>query len=61
MLDADDPFFAKPWRRYAIIVLIFGWSIFEFTLGSPTWGACFVALGLYVLWVLFLKPMLDKE
>ncbi len=55
LLDPDDPFFRKPWVRWAVILVPLIWSGVEFLSGSPGWGIGFLAVGLYALWVLVLS------
>jgi len=55
-LDPNDPFFAKPWVRWATFVLPIGWGLFELLwVGSAIWGALFIAVGAYAGWALFLN------
>jgi hypothetical protein len=55
-LDAKHPFFQPPWRRWAVLVVCFGWGGFELANGAPFWAAIFIGGGLYALWELFLRP-----
>ena len=55
MLDADDPFFAAPWRRWATFLVTTIWGLGEFWFEQPFWGALFLGAGLYVGYVLILK------
>jgi hypothetical protein len=55
-LDPDDPFFAKPWVRWATVVLPIVWGLVElFWTKSTMWGALFIAIGVYAFWALFLN------
>ena len=55
-LDPNDPFFAKPWVRWATVVLPITWGLIElFWVSSPIWGALFIAVGVYAGWVLILN------
>ncbi len=56
-LDPNDPFFAKPWVRWATAVLPVCWGLFELLwVGSAMWGGLFIAVGVYAGWVLILNP-----
>lgn len=59
-LDADDPFFAKPWRRWATALAPIAWGLFEFWMQGPFWGILFVGLGSYAFYALILKPRMGK-
>jgi hypothetical protein len=53
-LDPDDPFFAKPWVRWATVILPIAWGLVELLwVGSPLWGVLFIAAGAYAGWMLF--------
>jgi hypothetical protein len=53
-LDPDDPFFAKPWVRWATVLFPIGWGLVELIwIGSPMWGMIFLAAGAYAGWALF--------
>ena len=55
-LDPNDPFFAKPWVRWATAVLPTCWGLVELLwVGSPFWGVLFLAVGAYAGWVLILN------
>lgn len=60
-LDRNDPFFAKPWRKWACIVLPVAWGIFELTALSSGWGFVFVCLGSYAAWELVWRAPRDNE
>jgi len=55
LLDPDDPFFSKPWVRWATTLLPLGWGVAEFVLGNPGWGIMFLAAGGYAGWKLVLN------
>ena len=55
LLDADDPFFAATWRRWAVAVVPLVWSAVEFWSGSPFWGVLFGASGVYAAYILLIK------
>lgn len=59
-LDPNDPFFAKPWRRWATSLLPIAWGVFEFWMLDPFWAILFLALGFYALNKLIIQPRLDK-
>jgi hypothetical protein len=55
-LDPDHPFFAKPWVRWATVLLPTAWGLVElFWVGAPMWGVIFLAAGAYAAWTLLLK------
>jgi hypothetical protein len=55
-LDPNDPFFARPWVRWATVLLPTGLGLVELLwVGSPFWGILFVAAGAYAGWVLILN------
>lgn len=56
LLDPNDPFFAKPWVRWATGILPLLWGLVEFYFQEPAWGVIFVAAGAYALWMLIIKP-----
>ncbi len=60
LLDADDPFFAKPWRRWAVAVLPLAWAGVEFWNGAAMWGVLFGAAGAYAGYELLVRPRRDK-
>jgi hypothetical protein len=55
LLDADDPFFAKPWRRWATTALPLAWAAFEWWTGSPLWALLFGFLGVWAWYELIFK------
>ncbi len=55
LLDANDPFFAPVWRRWATCVLPGAWGVAEFWFSEPFWGIIFVAAGVYAFYQLILK------
>lgn len=59
-LNPDDPFFAKPWRRWAATLGPLGWGLVEFWMSQPFWGVLFVAAGAYAGKVLILNRPSDK-
>ena len=54
-LDANHPFFAPVWRRWATGLLPIGWGVAELALGSPGWAILFVGIGGYALYELIWK------
>ena len=54
-LDADDPFFAPKWRRWATFLAPTAWGLFEFWMHDPFWAVLFVGAGVYAGYVLILK------
>ena len=55
LLDPNDPFFAKPWRRWVTTLFPLGWAVVEVLRGNPGWGLLFAAAGAYAGYVLILK------
>ncbi len=55
LLDPADPFFRKPWRRWAVTLAPLAWAAVEFATGAPVFGLLFLAAGLYAGWVLILR------
>jgi hypothetical protein len=59
-LDPNDPFFARPWVRWATVLLPSIWGLVELLwVGSPFWGVLFLAAGAYAGWVLILNRKKD--
>ena len=57
LLDADDPFFAAPWRRWATALAPMAWGLFEFWMQDPFWATLFVGAGAYAGYILiFIGP-----
>ncbi len=52
--DFDNPIY-KPWVKALILILCFGWGLFELIAGSPFWAVIFLALGAYCAWGFFLR------
>lgn len=55
LLDPDHPFFARPWRRWATVLLPLAWAGVELYHNSPGWAVLFGAAGVYAAYMLFLK------
>lgn len=51
-LDADHPFFAASWRRWATAIVPAAWAAFELWGGNPGWAIMFGAAAAYAFWVL---------
>ncbi len=54
-LDANHPFFAPVWRRWATGLLPLFWAAAELRMNSPGWAVLFAALGAYALYELVWK------
>jgi hypothetical protein len=55
-LDPNDPFFAKPWVRWATVLFPITWGLVELLwVGSPMWGVIFLGAGAYAGWALFFQ------
>ena len=59
LLDANDPFFAAPWRRWATCILPTAWGLFELATQSPLWGVLFVGAGGYAFYELIVRGPSD--
>ncbi len=56
ILDANDPFFAPVWRRWATAVAPLAWAMLELVVfEAQGWAIVFGALGAYAFWVLIVK------
>jgi hypothetical protein len=55
LLDADDPFFAVPWRRWATSIFPVAWGLVEFWFAEPFWGVLFIGAGVYAGYELLIK------
>lgn len=55
LLDANHPFFAPPWRRWATCLVPLAWGVFEMIMQDPFWGILFIAAGVYAGYILILK------
>lgn len=53
-LDADHPFFAVRWRRWATALAPAAWAGVELWRGDPFWALLFGVLAAYAAWVLLL-------
>ena len=60
-LDADHPFFAAPWRRWATGLVPLVWGAVELWLGNPGWALVFAAAGAFALYVLVIKAKSNNE
>jgi hypothetical protein len=55
-IDADHPFFAPVWRRWATVILPSLWAGVEyFWTGNLTWVAIFAGLGVWAGYELIVK------
>lgn len=59
MLDYRDPFFSKPWRRYALLGATLAWMCLELVLGNVAWAGFFAAIAIFIYWKLFWVPHRD--
>jgi hypothetical protein len=60
LLDADDPFFAPVWRRWATCVLPLLWAAFEVYSEEWLWAGLFAAAGAYAWYVLIFTGPSDR-
>jgi hypothetical protein len=63
LFDVQHPWFIPLYRRIIVVVLLLGWTVFEFLRGSPFWGVLFGGLGLYCAHQFFIAfdPPKPKE
>jgi hypothetical protein len=61
ILDRNDSFFAKPWRKWATILVPMCWGLYELAFVSAGWGFVFFSAGCYAAWELILRPPKDSE
>ncbi len=54
-------FFLPIWRRIAVVVICFGWAIFELTSGAPYWALLFGAFGATATWQFFLSGWPENQ
>lgn len=55
LIDPAHPFFARPWVRWATVLLPLAWAGVELYMGALVWAALFGALGAYAGWVLLVR------
>ena len=55
ILDPNDPFFRKPWVRWATVLVPLGSAAAELVWGGPGWALVFGAAGIYAFWLLIVK------
>lgn len=51
-IEPEHPIYRPLWVRLLIIGLLAGWSVLEFTKGSPFWGTIAGGVGLFAAWEL---------
>ena len=54
-LDANHPFFAPVWRRWATVISPLIWGGLELYLNNPGWAVLFGAAGAWAYWELIHK------
>lgn len=47
LIDVQTEFFRPMWRRVAVVVVCFGWALFEFVYGDAFWGLLAGGIGAY--------------
>ena len=57
LIDPYDWFFMSIWRRLLIIVLTFGWGMFELYNDEQLWGMLFGGIGFYCVYVFIRNPI----
>ena len=55
LIDPDHPFFRPLWSRILCTLTPFLWAGVEWTNDQPLWAGIFVAIGLYMVYALFLR------
>ena len=64
MFELRVPFFRPLWRRVIVVLLCFGWGMFEFSNNATVWGAGFFAMGAlsaYQFFFAWIEPEDDPE
>lgn len=61
LLDPSHPFFTPLWRRIAVVATCAIWTVVEFTVGTPIWGAGVAALGAFAAWKLLITYTPPEE
>ncbi|XAZ25842.1 hypothetical protein LVY75_26865 [Sinorhizobium sp. B11] len=60
LIDPNHPTYRHLWVRILIVVVCFGWAIFEFIGGDPFWGVLAGGAGAYsfymLIWTFDPKP-----
>ncbi|WP_416064385.1 hypothetical protein ACK9YZ_15335 [Rhizobium sp. ZK1] len=60
LIDPNHPTYRHLWVRVLIVVVCFGWAIFEFIGGDPFWGMLAGGAGAYsfymLIWAFDPKP-----
>ncbi len=54
LIDPTHSFFAKPWRRWATVLVPGLWALWEVVNEQWIWAAIFAALAAHAYWVLIL-------
>lgn len=55
LVDADHPFFARAWVRWAAALAPLAWAALELWWGNPGWAAIFGGLGAWAFWALIVR------
>jgi len=50
ILGMRHPFMRPLWRRIAVLVVCFGWALFELYSGAALWAGVFGVIGVLALW-----------
>lgn len=63
LIDGAHPFFRPAWRRWVIVILLLGWTIFELWNGSVIWAAIFGVLAAMCIREFFIvyNPEADED
>ncbi len=61
ILDANDPFFAKPWRRWATSLFPLLMAAIELWHRNTGWALLFAAIAAYAFYILIYKGPTEGE
>lgn len=50
LVDLADPFFAPVWVRVAVVAVLFGWGLFELSMGKAMWAVIFLGMSVICTW-----------
>ena len=50
LIDLQDPFFAPPWIRVAVVLVCVVWGLFELSQGAVLWAVVFLGIGTICAW-----------
>ena len=50
LIDLEDPFFAPPWIRVAVVLVSGLWGLFELSQGAVMWAVIFLGVSAVCAW-----------